>query len=61
MSDQQLSVPLEPFAQVVEEQRNAALTKAAQWQALAMQALAERDQLAAELQQLRGDHEPSVS
>lgn len=39
---------------VVEEQRNQALTAVAQWQALAIEVRAERDQLAAELEQLRG-------
>lgn len=54
MSDQ-LSVPLDTYAQAVADQRNAAMDEAAQWQALARQALAERDQLRAELRQLRDD------
>lgn len=52
---QQLSVPLEGLLAAVEEQRNAALTDAAQMRALARQAIAERDQLAAELEKLRAD------
>ncbi|MCK2219690.1 hypothetical protein MF672_038730 [Actinomadura sp. ATCC 31491] len=53
--DSQLSVPIEAVAPILADQRNAALDQAAQWQALAMQLKAERDQLAAEVEKLRAD------
>lgn len=58
MDNQQLSVPVEAVAQAVADQRNAALDQAAQWQALAMELMAERDQLAAEVEKLRADAQP---
>jgi hypothetical protein len=51
--EQQLIVPVEAVVPVISEQRNQALDQAAQWQALAMQLMAERDQLAADLEKLR--------
>ncbi|MFI7470505.1 hypothetical protein [Nonomuraea sp. NPDC049646] len=48
-------VPLDALLSAVEEQRNAALTQAAQMRALATQFKAERDQLAAEVEKLRAD------
>lgn len=59
MDNQQLSVPVEAVTQAVKDQRNQALDQAAQWQALAMQLVAERDQLAAELAQLRAGDDVS--
>jgi hypothetical protein len=53
--DQQLSVPIEAVAPVLAEQRNQALDQAAQWQALAMQLMAERDQARADLEKLCAD------
>lgn len=50
---QGFEVPLEALLGAVEEQRNVALTQAAQMKALAMKFKAERDQFAAELEQLR--------
>jgi hypothetical protein len=53
--DQRLSVPVEAVAPLLAQQRNTALDLAAQWEAIAMQFMAERDQLAAELEKLRAD------
>lgn len=52
---EQMSVPVEAVAQAVTEQRNQALDQAAQWQALAHQLKAERDQALADLEKLRAD------
>lgn len=69
MDDQRqpgMQVPLEDVLTAVEEQRNTALTEAAQMKALARQLLAENEQLRAELDKLRdgasttgGDVSPS--
>ncbi|MEQ4717924.1 hypothetical protein [Nonomuraea sp. B19D2] len=48
-NQQSLPVPLDGFAQAVTAQRNTALDEAAQWRAVAEQAIAERDQLRARL------------
>jgi regulator of replication initiation timing len=50
-----VQVSLEGLLAAVEEQRNAALTEAAQMKALARQLLAENEQLRAELDKLRAD------
>ncbi|MET8866542.1 hypothetical protein ABZW11_26690 [Nonomuraea sp. NPDC004580] len=50
-----MQVSLEGLLAAVEEQRNAALTEAAQMKALARQLLAENDQLKAEVDKLRAD------
>ncbi|MFD9949678.1 hypothetical protein ACFWYW_55670 [Nonomuraea sp. NPDC059023] len=55
MNDQQLSVPVEAYTQVLEEQRNNALNDAAQMKALALHLKAELDQASAELEKLRAD------
>ncbi|SDL72893.1 hypothetical protein SAMN05421874_12815 [Nonomuraea maritima] len=52
---QSFAVPLEPYALVVAAQRNEALDQAAQWQAVAVQRTAERDELRAELERLRAE------
>lgn len=51
MSD--LQVPIELVAQAIEEQRNTALTEAAQYKALARHLKTENDQLRADLEKLR--------
>jgi hypothetical protein len=51
MNEQQ--IPVEPYVQALKDQRSQALDQAAEWHALAMGFKAERDQLAAELEQLR--------
>lgn len=51
--EQQLSVPVEAVAPVLAQQRNTAMDRAAQWEAAAMQFMAERDQARAELERLR--------
>jgi hypothetical protein len=53
--EQQLSVPIDAVAETLARQRNEAMDKAAQWEALAHLAIAERDQLADELEKLRAD------
>ncbi|MER7500435.1 hypothetical protein AB0L05_27635 [Nonomuraea pusilla] len=60
MDNQQTAVPIEAVLTAVAEQRNAALDDAAQLRVLAHQLMAERDQLAAELAQLRAAGEPSA-
>ncbi|MFI6496919.1 hypothetical protein [Nonomuraea typhae] len=54
-SSQQLTVPAEVVAQVLEEQRNEALNAMAQWKALALQFKATVDQLTTENEKLRAD------
>ena len=53
-TDQPISVPTDALLPVVIEQRNSALTEVAGWKVLAQQAMAERDELAAEVERLRG-------
>lgn len=55
MDDQPLSVPFEPYAQALSEQRNQALDQAAQLQAVVYQLKAENERLTAENEKLRAD------
>lgn len=55
MDNQQLSVPVEAYTQVLEEQRNNALNDAAQMKALALHLKAENDRLSEENDKLRAD------
>lgn len=52
---QQFTVPAAAVNPIVTEQRNRALDESAQWQALALQFKAERDQLTTEIEKLRAD------
>lgn len=51
---QGIQVPTDALLPIVIEQRNNALTEVAGWKVLAQQAMAERDELAAEIERLRG-------
>lgn len=50
---QGIQVPTDALLPIVIEQRNNALTEVAGWKVLAQQAMAERDELAAEVERLR--------
>lgn len=58
--EQSLSVPTDLVLAEVVQQRNAASDEVAQWRALALQTMAERDELAAEVERLRGSGSPDA-
>ncbi len=54
MDNQELPVPLDALVVVTSQQRNTALDRAAQLEVLVQQLIRERDELAAEVERLRG-------
>lgn len=59
-SDQPISLPADAVLAVVENQRNSAHTELAKAQVLINLVVAERDELAAEVDRLRGGGTPDV-
>ncbi|TMS00197.1 hypothetical protein [Nonomuraea basaltis] len=55
MTDQPLSVPFEPYAQALAEQRNQALDQVAQLQAVVHQLQVDNERLTAENKKLRAE------
>ncbi|MFD1547023.1 hypothetical protein [Nonomuraea guangzhouensis] len=58
--EQSLSVPTDLVLAEVTRQRNTAFDEVAQWRALAQQIMAERDELAAEVELLRSGSTPDA-